>query len=153
MHIKVDRVEGKIQLTDVEHTSRLLPYPIDISMLLIPDQFTLDEAGVPYQLNPAGYHPTVIAQYALTHWNQYIKTNDEYHRKAFLTQAQWLIDHKSHITEDVAGWPISFSHPDVPTKGLWLSALAQANTISVLVRAYQLTHQETFVEVARSAIR
>lgn len=135
------------------HGSELPRYPVDMSSFLTLPQGILDAAGVPYHVNPAGYHPTTIAQYALAHWNQYLATNDVYHLKAFLTQAYWLVEHESSIGDDAGGWPISFPHPDVPTDGPWLSALAQASGVSVLLRAYQLTHEEAFFEVARRVVR
>jgi hypothetical protein len=39
------------------------------------------------------------------------------------------------------------------TSATWLSALTQGNAISVLMRAYQLTKDTTFLQVARRAVR
>jgi glycosyltransferase involved in cell wall biosynthesis len=143
----------KIQLPGMEHVCGLPPYPIDMSKLLTSWQFTLDDAGVPFQVHPAGYHPTIIGQFALANWNQYLATNDDYYRNVFLTQANWLVQHEAHICNGAGGWPISSPHPDVPTKGLWLSALAQGNAISVLIRAFQLTGEAEFLEAAHRAIQ
>lgn len=153
MFTQTNMAKSNRQLADEEHASGLPPYPIDMSPFLALSQITLDATGVPYNANPAGYHPTTIAQYALAHWNQHLATNDEYHLKAFLTQAQWLIEHESRIGKDAGSWPISFPHPDVHSEGLWLSALTQGNGISVLLRAYQLTSEQTFLEVACRAVR
>lgn len=113
----------------------------------------LDDAGVPIQVHQAGYQPTSIAQYALSQWNHYLATNDERHRQIFLAQALWLVEHEARIGNDAGGWPISHPHPDVRGESPWLSALAQGNALSVLVRAYQLTQEEVFLEVARRAVR
>lgn len=145
------KVKWERTLTEGESASELLSYPVDIAQFFA-TPFTLDAIGIPKYGNPPGYHPTSIAQFALIHWNQYFGTNDECHREAFLKQAFWLVEHKSNISDDAVGWPISFPHPDIPTKGPWLSALTQGIAISVLLRAYQLTHLEVFFEVARRAV-
>src|SRR5713226_8001420 len=149
MPTQQSKAEDKRPLVDMEHASELLPYPIDMSVFLNLPHCTFDATGVPSHGSPTGYQPTTVAQYALAHWNQYLASNDEHHRQVFLAQAHWLVEHEVSIGEDAAGWPISFPHPDFHTGGLWLSALAQGCGISVLVRAYQLTREETLLEVVR----
>ena len=46
-----------------------------------------------------------------------------------------------------------FSVSDYNASAPWLSALTQGNAVSVLVRAYRLTHEEVFLQVARRAMR
>jgi hypothetical protein len=137
--------------------TELAPYPIDMWPLLALPSGTLDETGVLYcnrsKRFPPAYHPTPIAQYALARWNVYLATGDEKDRQAFMTQAYWLAAHESRFAGDTGGWPIPFASPDYHTPESYLSALTQGNGISVLVRAYQLTHEEAFLEVARRAVR
>ena len=147
------KTESKTQLIDMEHVSELLPYPIDISSFLILPLCTLDAAGTPYHGSMPEHHPTTVAQYAMAHWNQYLATNDEYHLHVFLVQAHWFVEHAISIGEDSIGWSISLPHPDVQTRGPWLSALAQGSALSVLVRAYQLTHEDIFLAIAHRAVR
>ena len=128
-------------------------YPIDMSSFLVLPNCTFDSVGVPFHLKLAVYHPNTVVQYALAHLNEYLATDDQYHRDVFLAQANWLVMHAVHIGEDASGWPISFPHPDVSGSGSWISAFTQGNAISVLMRAYQLTHMESFLEVAQRAIR
>jgi hypothetical protein len=117
----------------------------------------LDEAGVPYTrattMFPAGYHPTDIAQYALANWNAYLSTGDEKHRQSFMIQADWLVAHETRMPNDTGGWPLTFPYHKYYVRVPWLSALTQGNGISVLVRAYQLTGKEVFLQVARRAVR
>jgi hypothetical protein len=119
---------------------------------------TLDETGVLYNNKQVGYptmyHPTTIAQCALAHWNAYIATEDQKHREAFMIQANWLVAHETRFADDRGGWPMPFLLPRFNAlKPCWLSALAQGNCISVLVRAYHLTDTDVFLHVARRAIR
>jgi len=135
-------------VVDTKGIAHLSEYPIDMSMYLTLPNCTFDAAGIPYYANAYGYHPTTIARYALAHWNLYLTTLEEYHLHTFLKQAKWLVEHEVIIDEGISGWPLSFSHPDVPTNGSWLSALTQGYGISVLVRAYKLTEDTTYLEVA-----
>src|SRR5215469_745012 len=143
--------EAKIKFR--EDIFDLPSYPIDMSFFLTLPHWNFDAAGIPYRGNPVVHDPTTITRYALAHWNQYLATNNTYHQEIFLAQAYWLATHETTIGVDAAGWPISLPHPDFQIEGLWLSALTQGNGISVLVRAYRLTKEEAFLEVACHAIR
>lgn len=135
----------------------LLAYPIDMSPILDLTSSTLDEAGVPYKAPagaiPAIYHPTSIAQFALAHWNAYLTNGRSEHTIAFLAQARWLLAHESRLSTDTGGWPIPFASRDNHAPGPWLSALAQGSAISVLVRAYQLTGEDSLLQAAHRAAR
>src|ERR1700730_4983810 len=139
MSMQQSESENRIEWAYREYGVDLSSYPVDMSSFLILPHRTFDAAGVPCQVNPAGFHPTAVAQYALAQWNEYLTTAAENHRKAFLTQAHWLIDHECRIGDDAGGWPISLPHPDFHTRGPWLSALTQGGALSVLLRAYHLT--------------
>jgi heparosan-N-sulfate-glucuronate 5-epimerase len=137
-------------------TSKMPPYPVDMWPLLSLPLGTLDETGVPYYtLNdfPNGYYATMIAQYALAQWNVYLKTGEEESKKAFMTQAEWLVAHESRVSHDAGGWPFPLPSRDYFAAAPWLSALIQGNAISVLVRAYILTGEDIFLQVARRAVR
>ena len=140
-----------------DRAPELLPYPLDMWSLLALPHGTVDEAGVPYNAAtgkyPATYHPTTIAQYALAHWNAYLTTKEGKHRQAFTIQARWLVEHESRRAGNVGVWPIPFATPDYYAWESWLSALTHGNIISVLVRAYKLTHEDIFLEVAHRAVR
>lgn len=146
------------RLASLPHdASKLPPYPLDMKPLLALPLGTLDEAGVPYNAAtkkyPAAYHPTTIAQYALAHWNTYLATGDEKHGQAFMIQAHWLVAHEARLVNDESSWFLPFSMPDYYAIGPCLSAMTQGEVISVLIRAYRLTSEEIFLQVARRATR
>jgi glycosyltransferase involved in cell wall biosynthesis len=153
MPIKVNMVKSNIHPGYDMNASRLSSYPMNMSLLLPVSQISLDAAGIPHTVNQTAYDPTLIGQYALAHWNLYLATNDDHYCKVFLTQANWLIEHESHIGDDAGGWPISFPHPNIPTKGPWLSALTQGTALSVLIRAFQLTCEQSFLDATQRAVR
>ncbi len=140
-----------------QDASALPPYPIDMWPLLALPYGTLDRAGVFYAAAdgsfPAAYHPTNIAQYALAQWNAFLTTGDGKHRQAFMIQAQWLVDHETFLAHDRSVWLVPFANTDYFAAEPWLSAMTQGEAISVLVRAYRLTGEETFLDVARRALR
>ncbi len=131
----------------------LLSYPIDMSSFLLPLSLNSNTVTRPQQLELASYHPGTIAQYALARWQQYLDTKDQEHIAAFLRLARWLLDTENRIGEQAGGWFTSLPHPDVPTQGPWLSALAQGCALSVFLRAYQFTQEPQFLEVAHRARR
>lgn len=137
--------------------TELPPYPLEMDPLLALPHGVLDEVGVPYNSAtnkyPAGYQPTTIAEYGLANWNAYLRTGEDRYKRAFLTQACWLMAHETRFADDAGGWYLPMPIPDYAIEGPWLSAMTQGNAISVLVRAYRLTNDEAFLAVARRAIR
>jgi glycosyltransferase involved in cell wall biosynthesis len=99
------------------------------------------------------YYPVQIAQSALAHWHCYLSNKDNEQKEAFLTQAFWLLTHQSHFTDNTGGWliPLTLANYDRPQ--YVLSALAQGLGISVLIRAYQLTGDDAFLQAAQQAVR
>jgi hypothetical protein len=152
MHLQITTSQFRLQLTDGAIITKASLYPIDMSHFLHLNYDSINEVGVPYQLNPAGYHPTLIVQYALAHWNQYCVTKDEHHLNVFLAQLRWLVEHEIHIGT-WGGWPIPFPHLDAQTNSSWLSALTQGCALSLLVRAYQFNHEENLLETLHRAAR
>lgn len=152
-----DNQEKHVKTPAMPDCVHLRPYPITMESLLELPFGTLDDAGVPYNEEtadtPAAYQPTSIAQYALAQWNAYLATGNEQHRDAFLIQARWLVSHETLLAPDMSGWPIPFPVHSYNVAANWLSALTQGNGISVLVRAYQLTQDDCFLQVARRALR
>jgi glycosyltransferase involved in cell wall biosynthesis len=127
-------------------------YPVDMSSFLSLPREQLGSAGVPHQVSPPSYNPTMIVHHALAIWNRYLTTTDERHRTEFMAQVNWLIEHKRAIGDNASGWPIYFARSDFHTNGPWLSATAQGCGISVLVRAYQLSREEDLLEVIRCVV-
>jgi hypothetical protein len=140
-----------------QNTQYVSPYALDMQPLLALPFGHLDDKGVLYNLAtkkyPAMYHPTSIAQYALALWNSYLNTGDEKQKDAFIIQARWLVMNEILLDNNAGGWPMSPALHEYNTQATWLSALTQGNAISVLIRAYQLTKDEVFLQVARRAVR
>lgn len=121
-------------------------YPLDITYLVSREYTNIHSIEELYG------DATSIAQMALFHWNNYLTTNDEVSRHVFLVHAHWLIEHEVRIGSDAGGWPVIATHPDSHIHAPWLSALTQGCGISVLVRAFMLTHEHTFFEAIQRVV-
>lgn len=153
--------------------SALHPYPMDMSQFLVLPLHQSGGAGRgPWGGAAINQAPTedaaAVAQYALAHWNLYLETNEEQHRLVFLAQARWLVAREMRIGGDTVGWPILLAdtkewaalqpaqerrEDDGKEGRRCLSAVAQGCVLSVLVRAYGLTHEEVFLETAHYTVR
>lgn len=111
----------------------------------------IDHAGLPLDRAPGGryvYHPIVLAQKALGHWDAWLGSGrrDTRHRDAFLQIARWAIG-----AQDESGgweiWPLLGR-----TDALPYSAMAQGEIMSVLVRAFSDTAEEAYLEGAQLAL-
>jgi glycosyltransferase involved in cell wall biosynthesis len=131
--------------------SALSWYPLDICPDPVTPEQELDSLEKLMRESMVEKHPTVTAQQALVCWNQYLASGHEDHRKVFLAQARSLMEREVRFAEDVGGWPISY--PGADNGEFCLSASTQGSCISVLMRAYQISQEREFSEVAERAVQ
>jgi heparosan-N-sulfate-glucuronate 5-epimerase len=92
-----------------------------------------------------GYRPARIGSYALSCWNAYRQSGEERFRNVFLTCAEWFMKCEN------GRFPYDFESGGL--KAPWISGLSQGQGISVLVRAYLLTHDDRFMMQSRKALQ
>ena len=95
------------------------------------------------------YNPITTSQYALGLYEEYLADGEDGVREAFLVQADWLVSMQS----DDGGFYYEFDLPSRSLKAPWLSAMAQGEGMSVLVRAYYETDDEHYLKAAKDALR
>jgi len=113
-----------------------------------------DEDGIPltdYKEFGIQYQPVGIAQYALGTWDLYLENNDPQYKERFIHMADWFCDNLL-VEDDFGIWEYKFDFPRYNLKAPWPSAMAQGEGISVLTRAYQLTENKKYIEIARLAL-
>lgn len=112
-----------------------------------PKFMRMDSAGV--VIANGNYNPVTISQYALACFEKYRNSDDESYRKKFIANAKWLMDEKNYvkIDNDRIGYPYKFQFRDL--KPGWYSGLSQAEVISVLIRYYYLTRDESVLSLIR----
>lgn len=116
---------------------------------------TFDNAGVPlYTRNgEPHYHPVYITQFALSAHEYYLKHGDQEAEKAFLNSANWLKNNLSPHGQ-FSFWHYTIEHPvhEGSIKPPWFSAMAQGQGASVLLRAYCMTRDGSFLSTAKRAL-
>ncbi len=132
----------------------LRPYPIDPRTLLhtLSGYTGIHFNALSDMIASSPCHPTIIAQSALVCWNTYRVQRKEEQRETFLAYACWLLKHEVQMKNGASGWFIPYARSEYYAPQHHLSAVTQSCVISVLVRAYQLTSEEVFLQAARRAV-
>lgn len=102
-----------------------------------------DENGVLLTGGEKHYHAITISQYALYRYERW-QEGDGAALEDFLVQARWLRDnHRLHRA--VSGcYVFEFPWPKYGVESGWISAMAQGEAISVLLRAHQVSPRAGF---------
>ncbi len=118
-----------------------------------------DEQGIP--VNSAyidvkngkpHYYPISIGQYALAVFNGFIHTDSEEKKNQFLRIADWF--QKNKTVDETLGtfWFTDIPKPEYKVDKPWMSAFTQSRAISVMLRAWQLTGNEEYLQSATGAM-
>ncbi len=99
------------------------------------------------------YHPIVIAQYGLAHYNLWIEHGKIEQRDVFLKCAHWLLNNYTYYKEfDIAIYYYHFDLKNPPIKAPWFSGMAQGQILSLFVRAYDLTKDKEYINVGEKVV-
>jgi heparosan-N-sulfate-glucuronate 5-epimerase len=120
------------------------------------DRILFDEKGVvmyDYGATSVGvqYNPTTISQYALFLYKEYYDTKNQRFKDQFLVQANWLVEN-ARQKEKFSVWECKFDWEFYGMTSPFVSAMAQGEGVSVLIRAFNLSRNTKFLDVANSAI-
>ena len=132
-------------------------YSIDLNICLGEDfsEYEFSEEGIPltrFNRKPDWQHnPITVCQYGLHHFIRYLKTQDEKSKEIFLIQAEWLANHAEKGIDDSVVWYYRVEVPLYKISGPWISGMAQGEAISLMLRAYQLTENKKYLEIAHGA--
>lgn len=117
--------------------------------------FHFDEAGIPViptyidlEEDRFHYFPISIGQYGLAIYHTYLKTRSAEDRDRFLNIVRWF----SEEQDDKGTWKAEVPVPKFNLETGWISAMAQSRGISILLRGYQLTGNQDFLEKAELAL-
>lgn len=139
-----------------------MPYPVEVSLVLGMKHWTLDTTGIPFPQDVVGYGSALVACYALMQWNNYLVSGGEKsYAYVFLAQARWLLDHAVPIAVAggqwdepyASGWPLPSPSSATSPEAVCLSARTQSVGLSVLIRAFQLTGSQEFLDGIQRVIR
>jgi hypothetical protein len=108
--------------------------------------------GVPQVGYGSGIHdnPTTVAQYGLQQWSWWVTSRDPAQLTAALTAAEWFVRHQ----RPDGAWAYGFDYVSagVPVPAPWISAMAQGQAISLLVRAHSATGDVRYLNAAFLAL-
>lgn len=116
-----------------------------------------DDAGVP-MLDYRGevglqYNPIAISQWGLANLNLMAGADGDLRKDRFRRAADWLVHNLETNEQGVDVWNHHFDWEYRDTlKAPWYSALSQGQGVSVLVRAHQVTHDESYLLAADRAM-
>ncbi len=136
----------------------LASYYIELNKCLGEDfsEYEFDERGIPltrfHRKKNWRHNPITVSQYALFHFNQDKEQKKSHSKDIFLEQANWLIQNAEQGPKNTAVWYYLFDLPYYGLKSPWISGMAQGQALSVLLRAYQLTKDSTFLKTAESVL-
>lgn len=116
----------------------------------------IDSNGIPiyfHNYEKKNYHPIVIAQYALGLYELLYNNNfqSDHLTNKFLIQADWFIKNKIEKNESYC-WLINYDINKYKIEAPWFSAMAQGEVISVLTRAYKITKDRKYLNVAEKTL-
>lgn len=124
-------------------------YPVDLGYFLRRERRYFepkDALGIPLRCFPdrkPQYVPTRVAAYGLARFNRYLERGNAADREAFLRVANWFMRPKDAL------WRYTFDRGRL--RAPWISAMAQGQGVSVLVRAWRTTGEARYLEQARRA--
>ncbi len=150
LHDLVGYLQGNSDYSYRQDALTSTSYLVDLS-------FTLDNEDAYYQPKDVDglpvreyvsvgrqYNPTRIAAYALAHYNRYLDRENEQDREIFFRSAEWFMRNQD------GRWRYEFDWGEL--RAPWLSAMAQGEGISVLVRAWHLSNEDRYLEQALRAL-
>jgi len=151
----------------VRSTSRMLNQPNkDESVWVYPFNFTLtedfsdyrrDERGVPLVFYPHlqrwVYNPITIAQFGLAHLSRYAEDQNEQSSTRARIMADWLAENLEDWKNGIGAWVYRFDLPFYGPAAPWISAMAQGQGISLLLRVHQLFPRLAYEEASRRAVQ
>lgn len=99
------------------------------------------------------YTPVTISEFALGLFGEFKRTGKVEHLQKFLVQGNWLFDNLFDTESGFSVWLHNFSMSNYFLSPPWVSAMAQGEGISVLLRMFQHTKDKKFLVGAKKALK
>ena len=137
----------------------LLPKYISVSDFNISDDFVkkyhiiddipkVDYRFLEYKIG-LQYNPVTVSQYALCLYDEYLIDQDEKKKQKFFRQIHWLEQNMIDIDTNASAVPYLFPHKWYDLQSPWYSGMAQGQMASALLRAYLLTKEMKYQNLAK----
>ncbi len=135
---------------------RIGKYYIDLYKLIGEDfsGYQFDENGVPLTRFPQKnwkYNPVTVCQYGLWQFNLGIENQSQSSFQRAIKQADWLLKNGVFDEHGALVWKYQMDLPFYNLSAPWVSGMAQAQAISLLLRVHQISDKEQYQEAAKKA--
>ncbi len=97
------------------------------------------------------YYPISIGQYGLAAFSRWLESGDTLYRDTFMRIAEWFALHAEEKEGEVWWWS-DMPRAEYALFRPWKSAFAQSRGISVLLRAWQMTGNGKYADLASGAL-
>lgn len=118
-----------------------------------------DSEGVPMnttyvdvEVKKLHYYPISIGQYGLAVFHTWLDTQADDKKAHFLRIADWFYQNRTESESLGTYWLTDVPKPEFGVYTPWKSAFAQGRGISLLLRAWQLTGNEAYLQTAKRAL-
>lgn len=98
------------------------------------------------------YFPISIGQMGLSIFHTWLKTHAESDKQRFLKFVDWFYENATIDESLGARWLTDVSLPQYKNPGPWQSAFSQSRALSILLRGYQLTKDNSIADLAEKAL-
>ncbi len=132
-----------------------IPYHFDFAGVEDFREYRFDEHGIP-QVDygrHAGlqYNAITVAQYGLAQLTEWSRSGRVEARDRACRAARWLVEACEEYRPGVAAWVYRFDLPFYGPTAPWISAMAQGEAISLLLRIWLLEKDDALVRLAHRA--
>jgi len=96
-------------------------------------------------------NPHAVAQYALAIHNEYLSSQAEHLLDEFLKLCDWFVANQKKDEPFKGCWAHNYQLPKYHLPNPWFCGMTQGQVVSTLVRAYQLSKKNAYLECAIDA--
>jgi len=132
-------------------------YPFNFAPTEDYSDYQRDERGVPQVYYPHlrrwVYNPITIAQFGLTQLSRYAMNQEQEAATAARTMAGWFVENLEDWKNGIGAWVYRFDLPFYGPTAPWISAMAQGQGISLLLRVHQLFPHAAFEAASHRAVQ
>ena len=112
----------------------------------------LNQSYIDVESNNLHYYPISIGQYGLAVFNIWIEDKNLIQKEIFFNIVDWFL---CNVNEDEfigAYWLTIVPKPEFKIFSPWKSAFSQSRAISILLRAWQITGESKYLDLASKAL-
>ncbi len=98
------------------------------------------------------YNPITIAQYGLHHLRMHFKNKDASALQIAQTAGDWLLQNARPWKHDALAWIFQYDLAFYGPRAPWISAMAQGEAISLLLRLHEIQPDPRILDLVRRAV-